>query len=65
MVDAYALALAALLLASGSLADLLGRRRVFVVGLGDLLDRLAPVRARRLARDAERLSRGSRGPAAR
>jgi EmrB/QacA subfamily drug resistance transporter len=33
VVDAYALALAALLLGSGSLADLLGRRRVFVVGL--------------------------------
>jgi EmrB/QacA subfamily drug resistance transporter len=33
VVDAYALALAALQLASGSLADLLGRRRVFVVGL--------------------------------
>jgi EmrB/QacA subfamily drug resistance transporter len=33
VVDAYALALAALLLASGSLADLLGRRRIFVVGL--------------------------------
>jgi EmrB/QacA subfamily drug resistance transporter len=33
VVDAYALALAALLLASGSMADLLGRRRVFVVGL--------------------------------
>ena len=33
VVDAYALALAALLLASGSLADLLGRRRVFVLGL--------------------------------
>ena len=32
-MDAYALALAALLLASGSLADLLGRRRVFVAGL--------------------------------
>jgi EmrB/QacA subfamily drug resistance transporter len=33
VVDAYALALAALLLASGSMADLLGRRRVFVAGL--------------------------------
>ena len=33
VVDAYALALAALLLASGSLADLLGRRRVFLVGI--------------------------------
>ena len=33
VVDAYALALAALLLASGSLGDLLGRRRIFVAGL--------------------------------
>jgi MFS family permease len=33
VIDAYALALAALLLASGSIADLLGRRRVFVAGL--------------------------------
>jgi len=34
VVDAYALGLAALLLASGSLADLLGRRLVFVAGIG-------------------------------
>src|SRR3954466_7010654 len=34
VVDAYALTLAALLLTAGSLADLLGRKRVFVVGLG-------------------------------
>jgi EmrB/QacA subfamily drug resistance transporter len=33
VVDAYALALAAVLLASGSLGDLVGRKRVFVVGL--------------------------------
>jgi EmrB/QacA subfamily drug resistance transporter len=33
VVDAYALSLAALLLVSGSLADLLGRRRVFTLGL--------------------------------
>jgi EmrB/QacA subfamily drug resistance transporter len=33
VVDAYALALAAVLLASGSLGDLLGRRSVFVIGL--------------------------------
>ena len=33
VVSAYALALAALLLASGSIADLLGRKRVFVAGL--------------------------------
>jgi len=34
VVDAYALTLAALLLTGGSLGDLFGRRRLFVVGLG-------------------------------
>jgi len=33
VIDAYALALAAILLASGSLGDQLGRRSVFVIGL--------------------------------
>src|SRR5581483_309187 len=33
VVDAYALMLAALLLTTGSLADLFGRRRVFMLGL--------------------------------
>src|SRR3954469_23080635 len=33
VIDAYALTLAALLLVSGSLSDLLGRRLVFVIGL--------------------------------
>lgn len=33
VVDAYALSLAALLLSAGSLADLLGRKRIFVAGL--------------------------------
>src|SRR5580700_5790293 len=33
VIDAYALTLAALLLTSGSLADLLGRRRIFTIGL--------------------------------
>jgi EmrB/QacA subfamily drug resistance transporter len=33
VIDAYALSLAALLLTAGSLADLFGRRRLFVVGL--------------------------------
>jgi EmrB/QacA subfamily drug resistance transporter len=33
VVDAYALMLAALLLTTGSLADLFGRRRLFVIGL--------------------------------
>jgi EmrB/QacA subfamily drug resistance transporter len=34
VVDAYALTLAALLLTGGSLADLFGRRLIFVIGLG-------------------------------
>jgi EmrB/QacA subfamily drug resistance transporter len=33
VVDAYSLTLAALLLTSGSLADLLGRRRIFAIGV--------------------------------
>jgi EmrB/QacA subfamily drug resistance transporter len=33
VIDAYALSLAALLLTAGSLADLFGRRRVFMIGL--------------------------------
>ena len=32
VIDAYALSLAALLLTAGSLADLYGRRKVFVIG---------------------------------
>ncbi len=47
IIDAYALSLAALVLTAGSLADRLGRRRVFAVGLGifsvaSLLCALAP-----------------------
>jgi EmrB/QacA subfamily drug resistance transporter len=34
VVDAYALSLAALLLTAGSLADMYGRRRLYVIGLG-------------------------------
>ena len=45
VIDAYALSLAALVLTAGSLADRLGRRRVFAIGLGDLLARLAALRA--------------------
>src|SRR4051812_26800063 len=33
VVDAYALTLASLLLTTGSLADLFGRRRLYVIGL--------------------------------
>src|SRR4051795_444030 len=47
VIDAYALSLAALLLTAGSLADIFGRRRVFVIGtvlftIGSLLRRLGP-----------------------
>src|SRR3954469_1828947 len=37
VVDAYALTLAALLLTAGSVSDLIGRRRVFTIGLGVFL----------------------------
>ena len=33
MVDVYALALAALVLGAGSLADLYGRRKLYLIGL--------------------------------
>ena len=33
VIDAYALTLAALLLTAGSLADMIGRRLIFVIGL--------------------------------
>ena len=41
VVDAYSLTLAAFLLTAGSLADLFGRRRVFIARLRDLHRRLA------------------------
>src|SRR4051812_30676827 len=34
VIDAYALMLASVLLVSGSIADIVGRRRIFVLGLG-------------------------------
>ena len=50
VVDAYALTLAALLLTAGSLADLLGRKRVFVVGLAIFTVGVAAVRPGRRGR---------------
>ena len=46
VVDAYALTLAALLLTAGSLADMFGRRLLYVIGLVDLHGRVAAVRRR-------------------
>ena len=47
VVDAYSLTLAATLLAVGSLADLLGRRLVFVIGLGVFTTASLALRTRR------------------
>ncbi len=46
VVIAYALTFAALLITGGKLADLYGRRRIFVVGLADLHALVARLRAR-------------------
>lgn len=59
VIDAYALVLASLLLTAGSLADLYGRKRVFIIGIalfgvGSALCGLAPnVLALTLARGAQ------------
>ena len=45
VVDAYTLALASVVLTAGSLADRLGRRRLFTIGLRHLHRRLRPLRA--------------------
>ena len=44
VIDAYALTLSALILTSGTLADRVGRKRVFVGGLASVHARLAAVR---------------------
>ena len=58
VVDAYALTLAAFLLVAGSLADRIGRRRVFIVGFGIFTVASFAVRPRRATR------RSSTSPAA-
>ena len=61
VVSAYALTFAGLLLLGGRAADLLGRRRVFMVGVVALHARLAPLRARLVGSGADRGARASRG----
>jgi Major Facilitator Superfamily len=46
VVNAYLIPFGGLLLLAGRLGDLISRRGVFLVGLGDLHGRLAPVRPR-------------------
>ena len=65
VIDAYALSLAALVLTAGSLADRLGRRRVFAIGLGDLLRRLAALRGWRPTRPSSTSPAACRASAAR
>ena len=50
VIDAYALTLAALLLTTGSLADLYGRRRLYLIGLVIFTVGVAAVRRRPRAR---------------
>ena len=61
VVDAYTLALAATVLTAGALADRLGRRKLFLVGLGAVHGQLARLcrgrRHRRAQRDARRAGR--------
>ena len=67
IVEAYLLTLGALLLVGGSLGDLLGRRRIFTVGLVGLRRHLGAVRARadRGAAGGGARAAGGRGRAAR
>ena len=59
VVDAYTLALASVVLTAGSLADRLGRRRLFTIGLAHLHRRLAGLRAGAGHRDAQHRPRGA------
>ena len=54
VIDGYALALAALLMVTGTLADRFGRRRVYLVGLGVFAVVLAGLRARAVRGRARR-----------
>ena len=57
VVDAYALTLAAFLLTAGSLADIYGRRLLYLIGLAVFTVRLAAVRLRHQHADAPAVPR--------
>ena len=65
VVNAYSLTLAAFLLTAGSLADLLGRRRIFVSGLIVFTAASAACGLSELAAAAQPRSAPSRAPAGR
>ena len=65
IVTGYALTFAALMLVGGKIADAYGRRLIFVVGIAVFTARVAPLRSRRLERDADRRARRCRAPARR
>ncbi len=58
VLSAYALTFGGLLLLGGRAADLLGRRRVFMAGLGTLHRRVGAVRARLVTRRIDRRAGG-------
>ena len=58
VVNAYTLTFGGFLLLGGRLADLLGRRRMFMIGLGRVLARLARRRPRPVRGVADRRARG-------
>ena len=65
VVNAYLIAFGGLLLLAGRLGDLIGQRRIFLIGLGRLHRRLAALRARPDPGHADRARASSRAPAAR
>ena len=65
VISAYAIVFGGTLLLGGRLADLLGRRRLFITGLAAVLAQLAALRPRLVGGLADRVPRRSRASAAR
>ena len=59
VINAYTLTFGGLLLLGGRAADLLGRRRMFLIGLAALLGRVARLRPRDIRGHADRRPRGA------